>query len=166
MSTISKHTGITDVTIGYWKKKIGEEMTHVSYGSTTRNDIRTKCLAVRDFRERNISKEHLAERYHVSKPTITAWINRYSGDYVSHIDSLPDGVTTLAVEERLIFGDSNIEKVRELLLSHQDELRNMIQQMQKYGIMANAVKQAKNQSQENDEKLDILSKAKDILDNK
>ena len=159
---IADIVGVSDVTVGYWKKKVGKEKTHVLYGTTTRNDIRTKCLAVKDYKEDNRSKEHLAEQYHVGKSTITSWINRYEEKYKKYLE-LPDGVTTIAKDERLVFGDQNINEVREFMMLQQDELRDMIQQMQKHGIMANAIRQAEKRCLENEEEIDTLQKAADII---
>ena len=162
MSKLANGIGVADVTVGYWKRKHGSQQTGVIYGTTTRNDIRTKCIAVKEYVELNVSKEHLAERYHVGKSTISSWINRYKDEYEKWIDA-PDGITVVAKEDRLIYGDRNIKEVREFMMLQNDELRDMVQNMQKYGIMANAILQAKKRCVENQEDIDALNKAEDIL---
>jgi len=162
-TVLAKHIGVADVTIGDWKRRLGNDMTHISYGNTTRNDIRTKCLAVNEYKNKNVSKEHLADKYHVGKGTITAWLNQYSKNYKEYITQLPDGVIQIAKEERLIFGEENIKQAREFQMMQRDELRDLIQQMQKHGIMANATAQARKRCDTAEENIEILEKANEII---
>lgn len=162
LNKLSMDLDISNGIVGGWKKALGNQKTAVLYGKTTRNDIRTISLAVHRHLDLNMSPEHLAEEFHVSKQTISSWIAKYKDKYKEYLD-LPDGVMIIAPEDKHIYGDENIKQVRELLLNQQDELRDMIQSMQKNGIMANAIAQAKKRCEEVSDDIETLKKADEIM---
>jgi len=161
-SAIERATGISNQQVSKWKREFGTEMTHVAYGTTTRNDVRTKCLAVREFLVDNKTSDYLSKKYHVGTVTIIAWVKKYEDDYEQWLDA-PDGITTVAKKDRLIYGNANITEIREKLIDHGNEIKEMIQSMQKNGIMVNAVAQAENLSKKTQEEIKTLDAAEQII---
>ena len=131
--TISKEIGIHFSLVSKWKKKYGKERTGFAYGSGIRNDVRTKALCVKEFKEKSISKKDLAHAYNVGEGTIHAWIGRYGHNYEELLDTR-DGVPYVVEEKDLIFGDKNIELVLELKEKHMTELNHIIEILHESGL--------------------------------
>jgi len=92
--------------IAYWKNKYGFERTGFYVGERIINDVRTRCLAVKEYIENSEKPENLAQKYGVrSKYTIMNWVEKYIGTYQHYIDTMPDGVPWIANEERIVYGN-------------------------------------------------------------
>ena len=162
VNVMERDIGLTYNIAGRWKRKYGKQKTAFVYGKTMRNDVRTKCLAVQEYVERKARIIDLADKYRVTGTTITNWVAKHKDDYLEWLDA-PDGIATIAKEESIIFGDDNIHAVMELLENQQQELKELMQNMKKYGINIIAIKQVKNKIKNVDKDIDVMKKAEDII---
>ena len=162
--TISKEIGIHFSLVSKWKKKYGKERTGFAYGSGIRNDVRTKALCVKEFKEKSISKKDLAHAYNVGEGTIHAWIGRYGHNYKELLDTR-DGVPYIVDEKDLIFGDKNIERVLEAKEKHIGELRELLAIMKKtgYELPVSMKKKIEKDKKKTKEEISILKKADIIM---
>lgn len=116
-------------TLNKWKRQLGMQQTAYRYGYTTRNDVRTRCLAIQECIEQGKSQSEIAQKYHVSQKTISNWMSLYRDTYKEYIEQLPDGVPYIVAERKHIYGNANITKVRKLLQRNLVKVEKMIQEM-------------------------------------
>ena len=63
------------------------------HGSRTINDVKTRCMAVREHLEYKVPVSDLAKKYGVKHDiTIKRWIEKYIDTYKYYIENMPDGV--------------------------------------------------------------------------
>lgn len=137
---IAKQCGITQGTVSRWVKNTKQDIkVGFRYGRTIRYDVRTKCIAIKEYVENQVSIDDLAETYNVSGKTIYNWIKKFGTSYVNYLDA-PSGIATLAHEDRLIYGEEAIETVRECLNEELSDLTNIMIKIQEYGLSDNEVK--------------------------
>ncbi len=122
--SLSQELNVSAQIISRWKKAKGKERTVVLHGKGTRNDVRTKCLAVKSFIKGKIASE-LSREYNVAEITIYAWVKQYKEKYEEYID-LPDGVTVIAKEDRHVYGNKNIQEVEQFLRESNEQLTSLI----------------------------------------
>ena len=109
ISELANEFGLDYAQIAYWKKQFGYEPQGFYVGERVLNDVRSRCLAVKEYVENNKEPDELATKYGVrSKYTIIKWVEKYLHTYQHFIDTLPDGVPWLANEERQVFGSERM----------------------------------------------------------
>lgn len=161
LQTIADKTGINPFNLPRWKRVYGTDQTAFIFGTKIRNDVRTKCLAVREAIEFNVDPIDLATKYRVSVQSINAWINKYKDSYQNLIDA-PDGIPYIIKEKKMVFGQSNIDKVRAMLNAQANELLALIETMHMSGAQADAMRKA---AEETLNKEQSLVKAVELLEN-
>lgn len=142
-----------------WKKQFGSDRTAVMHGTTTRNDVRTKALAVQRYYNGETAYA-LAEAFNVTPTTIAAWSKQYKDKYEEYLD-LPDGVTVIAKEERQIYGDANIKQVEQMLKDNNERLTELLNTMHMTTTEKNIIKKLK---EKNEKKQDKLDQAKETIE--
>lgn len=155
-SELYKETGLhlTQQTIARWKKDLGKQQTAFIWGEETRNDVRTQCLAVAEYKNTDLSYRKIAEKYHVSETTVRRWTRIYSDTYQDHIENLPDGVPYLMSEEKIVQGDANILAIREQLLKNKDAVKQLLNNM---GLSKTKKDMLHNMSVDTDKELNELA---------
>ncbi len=163
MSVISKDLEIDPVTLSKWKKEYGTQKTAYTHGRGVRNDLRTKALAVREHIEGEVSYTDLAKKYNVGKSTIWTWVDQHRHDYKELIN-LPDRVPHLIKEEKMIYGDRNIDEIIELMSEQNGELLSILSYMQNEGFSKTSIKEAKEKQRQKQADLDTVEAAKKVID--
>ncbi len=130
---VAKEIGVHLSQIGVWKKKFGKERTAFVFGDSVRNDVRTKALAVQEYKETKTTQAELATKYNVSSGTINKWISDYGKNYEELLDTR-DGVPYLVKENKMIAGNKNIEMVLKFKEKHVAELSHIIEAMHEVGL--------------------------------
>jgi len=105
MIDLAQDFRIPVATLMYWKTKIGKDRTGIFIGSRVMNDVRTRCLAVKEILQDGKEAKDIYEKYGVKHPqTVNRWVERYADTYDYFIDTLPDGVPWIAHEDKLAIG--------------------------------------------------------------
>lgn len=159
LSSIAEELHIHQQYLYKWKKLYGNNRTAVIHGSKTRNDVRTKCLAVKSFHSGS-KLDVLATEYNVKESTILAWAKQYKDKYLEYID-LPDGVTVIAKEERQIYGHENILEVERLLADNHQKLTDLLKNMHMTDTERKTVEKMK---QKNEKKQENVKTVKELAD--
>lgn len=139
LTTLALETTIAKEVLSKWKRTYGVDQTAFLHGTKMRNDVRTRCLAVREVLEYNQEPDKVATTYGVTLQSINTWINKYRDEYTMLIDS-PDGIPYLIKEKKMVYGKTNIDKIRSLLQSQAQQLLCMIDTMHMSGAQAEAMK--------------------------
>jgi transposase-like protein len=153
--------GIQMSTISYWVKHLNNDRTGFVHGTSLRNDLRTKALAVKEFVEYDKSEETLAHKYDVSKFTIRNWVSRYAGKYKEYLE-LPEGIATDVSDEKLVIGSENIKLVKDLLSKQQEVLNTVIARMH-LGLTRKTMKELETKIENIEKKKKILEDADKII---
>ncbi len=124
MQSICLELSVAESIMSRWKRTHGKDRTAVIHGKGTRNDVRTKALAVQKFIN-GTDSDVLSKEYGVTLSTIYNWTNQYRSNYEEYLD-LPDGVTVIAKPEKHIYGHKNILEVEQLLQDNNQNLTNLI----------------------------------------
>ncbi len=161
---IAKDIGVHHTSLYGWKKQYGKEKTVFVFGDGVRNDIRTKALAVQEYKETDATQADLAKKYGVAGPTINGWIKQYGEDYKDLLDTR-DGVPYLVKPEKMIFGNENIKRVLEMKEKHIEELDEFVKMMHENGFtnVKGIEKQAKEKKAKVKKDIDVLKKADKLL---
>lgn len=152
LQTIADKTEISMFNLPRWKRTYGTDQTAFIFGTKIRNDVRTKCLAVREAIEFNKDQIDLAIKYRVSVQSINTWINKYKDIYLTLIDA-PDGIPYIVKEKKMVFGQSNIDKVRAMLNAQANELLSLIETMHMSGSQAEAMRKVAEETLAKEESL-------------
>jgi transposase-like protein len=123
-----------------WKRKLGGQKTAYVHGKRLRYDIRTKALAVRDYIENNVLVQDIAKEYECSTPTVYIWIHKYRDKYLEYIDA-PDGIPYIIDEKKIVYGDDNVKRIRQVLQEQHKHLMCLIDTMHMSGSQAEAMKE-------------------------
>lgn len=140
--------------INKWKRVHGIQRTGVIHGTTVRNDVRTKCLAVSKYFNNGHAVE-IAEEYGVHYATVLAWVKQYKDKYLEYID-LPDGVTVIAREEKHVYGNENIKQVEELLVENSRKLTELLLTMHLSNTEREMLNKLKEKNEKKQTKLETL----------
>ena len=138
--------------VAKWKRRTGTERTAYVHGKRMRYDIRTKALAVRDFIENNIQVPDIATEMNVSKGAVYLWIEKYQDNYNQLIDA-PDGIPYIVAEKKMVYGNDNIEKIRNVLRQQYETLMCMIDTMHMTGDQADLMKKCAEESLKKEKEL-------------
>lgn len=157
---LENYLGITSSVMCKWKRRIGTEQTAFVHGKFIRHDVRTKALAVKDYIDNNISVSDLAKKFNCSPVTLYAWISKYGHNYSELIDA-PDGIPYIVSENKMVYGDDNVAKIRQVLRDQYQTLMCMINSMHMTGDQAELMKMC---AEESLKKEDALVKAASILE--
>jgi transposase-like protein len=97
-----------------WKSLLLPNLkTAYGYGKTVRFDVKTKCVAVKRYLEDKESAEKISDEHSITVATFGNWINDLKYKYNLLLDNgIPDGVPYLVKEEKLVYGDKNINELR------------------------------------------------------
>ena len=139
ITSVATKTGLSTSLVNGWKRLYGYDHTAFTHGTKMRNDVRTKCLAVKEVIENNLKIETAANIYGVSVQSIKHWLGKYRDEYLSLIDS-PDGIPYIIKEKKMVYGRENINKIRALLQGQADQLMCLIGTMHMSGAQAEAMK--------------------------
>lgn len=153
---LSFHLDIPNPMLYEWKKVYGEGQTAFLHGRTMRNDVKTRCLAVKEVLDNNIEIETVANIYGVSPQTIKTWVTKHQNDY-SHLIHSPDGIPYLVKEKKMVYGRENINKIRALLQGQADQLMCLIDTMHMSGAQAEAMKKCAEATLERETELAIAA---------
>lgn len=127
ITAISEALDIHVSILSNWKRKYGSERTAFVHGQSIRNDLRTKCLAVKELVEnKRANKETLATKYNVSQQTIQAWYYKFKDNYNDLIDTAIDGIPYLVQESKQIFGNKNIQDFFDKLQDEYEHIQALL----------------------------------------
>ena len=112
LAKLERIFGLGTGTVGNWKRALGKEQTGYKFGRQVRPDVRSICLIVKEVVETGLQHKDAADKYGSKTNTVSSWVAKYRDDYQSHIDNLPDGVPYLVKEEKMVYGNKNIEETR------------------------------------------------------
>lgn len=161
--SLSQLLEISPQQFGKWKKEYGSDQTAYIHGKGIRNDVRTKCLAVRSVIENGKDKDYIARKYNVTENTIRTWVITYEHTYLEYIESLPDGVKIIAKDNKMIYGEDNIKATLSLIMEQAEELQTVLNSMQKFGIKGTAIKDIKIMIKDKDKAKTQLQIAQEII---
>lgn len=127
ITAISEALDIHISLLSKWKRKYGSERTAFVHGQSIRNDLRTKCLAVKELVEnKRANKETLATKYNVSQQTIQAWYYKFKDNYNDLINTAIDGIPYLVQESKQIFGNKNIQDFFDKLQDEYEHIQALL----------------------------------------
>jgi len=156
---LAQEIDINNENIYAWKRIYGIDQTAFVHGTMIRNDVRTKALAVREVIEGGKESQEIAIKYGVSTQSVNTWIRKYELNYKSLIDA-PDGIPYIIKDKKMVFGKSNIDKIRAILNKQANELMCLIETMHMSGAQAEAMKKC---AEETLKKEDELAEAANLL---
>ena len=122
-----------------WKKEHGTKKTGFIHGRTIRNDVRTKCLAVKDRLETDMTLQQIAMKYNTSTSTLFGWVSKYKYEYKEYIETIPDGVPYMVKKEKMVYGDANIEKMLHILNETNGAIETIMKNMHNLGKLETSV---------------------------
>ena len=160
INVMSQALKIGNDVLSKWKRRLGTEQTAFVHGKTMRHDVRTKALAVRELLEDNVHIKDLAAKYACSKSAIYLWSEKYQHNYKQLIDA-PDGIPYLVAEKKMVYGNDNIAKIRQVLREQYQTLMCMIDTMHMTGDQADLMKKCAEESLKKEE---ALVKAVSVLE--
>lgn len=162
ISPLAEAIGTYPATASKWKKQFGKERTGFVFGDTVRNDLRTKALAVQEIVTNGASQSDTAKKYGVGTSTMHTWLNKYKNTFEDLLDTR-DGVPFLVSENKMVFGNDNIDAILKLKEEHVIELNTIIELMHKNGMTKKLISEVKSREKELKAEVEVLDKAKKIM---
>ena len=141
MQVIGKTLDIHENLISKWKRTFGHDQTAFVHGKTMRMDVRTKALAVQEHIIGKIKPAIIATKYNVSYSTMLNWINKYSENFQDLLDA-PDGIPYIVKEKKMVYGKTNIDKIRDVLRQQAETLMALIDSMHMNEEQADHIRKA------------------------
>lgn len=159
VAKISQATGLSHKIIGTWKRYLGTDQTAFIHGTKMRADVRTKALAVREILILGNGIDITANKYNISVQTLNTWVLKYKDNYEDLLDA-PDGIPYIVKQNKMVYGKTNIDKIRALLTAQAEQLMSLIDTMHMTGEQAEAMKKC---ADETIKKEASLAEAADLL---
>lgn len=161
-AAVERDVGIKQYQLDKWKKALGKEKTGFIFGDSIRNDLRTKALAVQEALETNTKNTVVAKKYGVTSQTVANWIHLYGKDYKELLNSR-DGIPYLVKEEKMVFGNDNIDAILDIKTKHVAELTQIVNLMHNNGFTKTLIKEVQNKEKLLTKDIETLNKAKEII---
>lgn len=109
-----------------------------------RYDVRTKAMIVKEALL-GIPYSELSLRYNVNSNTISLWTRKYQ-DRLEELCEAPDGIPYIVAEQKMVYGQDNINKVMELLREQHQTLMNLVTSMNLVGRQADLMRECAEES--------------------
>lgn len=142
---------VSSEVIRKWKRQIECNLndnptltTGFIHGKRIRYDVRTKAMIVKEALL-GIPYTQLSARYNINSNTIGLWKRKYQ-DRLEELCEAPDGIPYIVAEQKMIYGQDNINKVMELLREQHETLMNLVTSMNLVGRQADLMRECAEES--------------------